>query len=196
MADEEEDFALTGGEDLEVGGFTGLGVEHGRVRGVAGSSEGLVEGGGLGVDDGLDLLGAKGGGTVGGADAKEADYFLAGIEQGAGTELDGEDVLVFVLVEDAAGPAAVFGSFVDGVDELLGFVGEIEDAGSAAKGFGGGVAEEFLPGGVDVEEAVLLGVGDGNGIGHHYFYRVTSECSNQRNSYPCIPRTGLNYGLA
>ena len=34
-----------------------------------------------------------------------------------------------------------------------------------AEGFGWGVAEEFLPGGVDVEEAVLLGVGDGNGIG-------------------------------
>ena len=25
VADEEEDFALTGGEDLEIGGFTGLG---------------------------------------------------------------------------------------------------------------------------------------------------------------------------
>jgi hypothetical protein len=62
VADEEKDFALTGGEELDVGAFAGLGVEHGRVRGVAGLSEGLVEGGGLGVDDGLDLLRAKGGG--------------------------------------------------------------------------------------------------------------------------------------
>ena len=165
VADEVEDFALTGGEDLEVGGFAELGVELGRVRGVAGSSEGLVEGGGLGVDDGLDLLGAKGGGAVGGADAEEADYFLAGVKQTAGAELDGEDVLVFVLVEDAPGPAAVLGGGDDGVNELIGFVGEVEDAGLLAEGFGWGVAKEFLPGGVDVEEAVLLGVGDGNGIG-------------------------------
>ena len=165
VADEEEDFALTGGEELDVGAFAGLGVEHGRVRGVAGLSEGLVEGGGLGVDDGLDLLGAEGGGAVGGADAEEADYFLAGVKQTAGAELDGEDVLVFVLIKDAPGPAAVLGGGDDGVNELIGFVGEVEDAGLLAKGFGWGVAKEFLPGGVDVEEAVLLGVGDGNGIG-------------------------------
>jgi len=125
MADEEEDFALTDGEELEVGGFAGLGVEHGRVRGVAGLSEGLLEGGGLGVDDGLDFFGAEGGWALGGADAEEADDFFAGVEQGAGAELDGEDVLVFVLVEDAPGPAAVLGSGDDGVNELIGFVGEI-----------------------------------------------------------------------
>ena len=34
-----------------------------------------------------------------------------------------------------------------------------------AEGFGGRVVKELLPGGVDVEEAGLLGVGDGNGIG-------------------------------
>jgi hypothetical protein len=165
VADEEEDFALTDGEELDVGASAGLGGKHGRVRGIAGLSEGLVEGGGLGVDDGLDLLGAKGGGAVGGADAEETDYFLAGVKQTAGAELDGEDVLVFVLVEDAPGPAAVLGSGDDGVNELIGFVGDVEHAGLLAEGFGWGVAKEFLPGGVDVEEAVLLGVGDGNGIG-------------------------------
>ena len=95
-------------------------VEHGRVRGVAGFSEGLVEGGGLGVDDGLDLFGAEGGRSGGGADIEEADYFLAGIEQAAGAELDGEDVLVFVLVEDLAGPATVvLSAFNDGLDEFV-----------------------------------------------------------------------------